>query len=296
MNRHGRPEAGGILRGVCGVPTALRAAVVWACALVGPAVAGQGWLTSYEAAMEAAGEQGKPVLILFTGSDWCTYCRLLEDKVLDTETFRNWAEGRLVLLMIDLPKEGISAEERAIRSRVCIKYGVRTFPSVVLAGADGGKITTQSGYLGQSADAWVASFDGHVPARKAAPSPAVASLDDAVETAREEHRPVLVVVSKPSDSASKMRVASLIKDPEFGAFARENFVVAELPGPGEAAEGSEEAPRSLLGEEGSTVEGVQVIVTDDGQTPLHTESGHQAPQRIVSGLRRFLAGRQATLR
>jgi hypothetical protein len=36
-----------------------------------------------------------------------------------------------------------------------------------------------------------------------------------------------------------------------------------------------------------------VIVTDDGETPLFTESGAQSPQRIVSGLRRFLAARHA---
>ncbi|MFM9057825.1 MAG: thioredoxin family protein [Planctomycetaceae bacterium] len=296
MTRRERQQARGGLRGLYGVSLAVRAALAWACLLLGSAVAGQGWLTSYEEAMEAAREQGKPVLILFTGSDWCTYCKLLEEKVLHTETFRNWAQDRLILVMIDLPKEGISAEERAIRSRVCIKYGVRTFPSVVLVGADGAKITTQSGYMGQAADSWVAAMDGHMPAREAATGPAVASLDAAVETAREERRPVLVVVSKAGDSASKMRVASLIKDPEFGAFARENFVVAEAPAPGEATGSPAGAPQSLLGEDGVAAEGIRVIVTDDGQTPLHSESGSQPPQRIVSGLRRFLAGREAVRR
>ena len=32
---------------------------------------------------------------------------------------------------------------------------------------------------------------------------------------------------------------------------------------------------------------------DDGETPLFAESGAQSPQRIVSGLRRFLAARHA---
>ena len=84
----------------------------------------------------------------------------------------------MVLLMIDLPQQGISAEERGVRSRVCIKYGVRTFPSAVLIGPDGGRITAQTGYVGQSADAWVAALDGHLPARDPAGSPAVAKLDE----------------------------------------------------------------------------------------------------------------------
>jgi hypothetical protein len=40
---------------------------------------------------------------------------------------------------------------------VCIKYGVRTFPSTLLIGPDGGRIAGQSGYTGQSAEAWVAA-------------------------------------------------------------------------------------------------------------------------------------------
>lgn len=165
------------------------AVLVWAGGLVGSALAGGDWLTSYEEAMEAAQEQGKPVLTIFTGSDWCPHCRTLEEKVLHTETFRDWSDGRLVLLMIDLPQQGISAEERAIRSRVCIKYGVRTFPSAVLIGPDGSRITAQTGYLGQSAEAWVASLDGHVPDRESDDSPVVAALDPPVKFTSESGRP-----------------------------------------------------------------------------------------------------------
>jgi len=152
----------------------VRAVAVWLAVLAGPSLAADGWLTSYEAAMEAAREQHKPVLTIFTGSDWCPHCRTLEERVLHTETFRDWADGKVVLLMIDLPQQGITAEERALRSRVCIKYGVRTFPSTVLIGADGARITAQTGYLGQSADAWVGVLDGHLPAQE----PVVASSEE----------------------------------------------------------------------------------------------------------------------
>ena len=152
--------------------TTLRAAAAWACVLLGQGLASE-WLTSYEAAMEAAREQEKPVLTIFTGSDWCPHCRTLEEQVLHTEAFEAWADDRVILLVIDLPQQGISAEERAARSKVCIKYGVRTFPSAVLIDADGTRITAQSGYLGQPADAWVASFDGHLTPRQVAETPVV---------------------------------------------------------------------------------------------------------------------------
>ena len=175
MTGHGRRWIWGRGRGLV---AAAWACAAWSCILVGPGRAADGWLTSYEGALEAAREQQKPVLTVFTGSDWCPHCRTLEEQVLHTQTFRAWAEGRVVLLMIDLPKQGISAEERAVRSRVCIAHGVRTFPSVALIDPDGQRITVQTGYVGQSADTWVAAMDGHVESWDPAAPPAVASRDD----------------------------------------------------------------------------------------------------------------------
>ena len=47
---------------------------------------------------------------------------------------------------------------------------------------------------------------------------------------------------------------------------------------------------------GGTLEpdAVEVIVTEDGETPVFMASGSQSPKRSVSGLRRFLVARQAT--
>jgi len=164
--------------GVHGLTAAVRAFAAWSWILIGPVWAADGWLTSYEAALDAARDQKKPVLTVFTGSDWCPHCRTLEEQVLHTQTFKAWAEGRVVLLMIDLPKQGISAEERAVRSRVCITHEVRTFPSVVLIDPAGERIAAQTGYLGQSADVWVAAMDGHLDSWDSAVPPAVASRDE----------------------------------------------------------------------------------------------------------------------
>ena len=103
---------------------------------------------------------------------------------------------------------------------------------------------------------------------------------------------MLLLVSRPSDSAAKTRVETLIKDPEFESLTRENFVVAQVP--------PQEAPTEAPGVSGEAVdgveqpaEGVEVIVTEDGETVSHVESGSQPPTRIVTGLRRFLANRHA---
>jgi len=264
----------------------------------GQASASDRWLTSYEQAMQTAQETGRPVLTIFTGSDWCPHCRTLEDNVLATDTFLDWADGRVVLLMIDLPQHGISQAVRSERSQVCIKYGVRTFPSALLIGPDGQKLAIHSGYTGQTPSTWVAQFASHVPApqQKTAATTVghvLPSLDKAVETAKTAQRPILLLVSKNGNSKASSQVASLIKDPEFESFARDNFVVATVPATEQTDTQSEQNLELLLGGVELGPDAVELIVTEDGQTPLFSQSASQPPQRIVNGLRRFLMARQA---
>jgi len=262
------------------------------------AVAGDGWLTSYPEAMQVARETGRPVLTVFTGSDWCPHCRTLEDNVLHTDAFREWARDRVVLLMIDLPQQGIPQAVRVERSQVCIKYGVRTFPSVLLIGPEGEKLALQTGYTGVPAETWITQFSNRlpepIPARDTvAAAKVLPSLDEAVETARTARRPILLLVSKKGDETASSRVASLIADPEFDAFARDHFVVATVPPASESGSQSDQSMETLLGGVELAPESVELIVTDDGQTPLFSQSAAQPPQRIVSGRRRCLAARQA---
>jgi len=289
----------GVEVGCAGRRAAIAALLV--AALAAPALAGDRWLTSYDEAMAAAERSGRPVLTIFTGSDWCPHCVTLEKKVLESPQFIAWSADRVVLLMIDLPQQGISQDERHARSRVCIKYGVRTFPNTVLIAPDGAKIAAHSGYHGQSPEAWLATLDKHVPAPSLAENPGedaedgkiLSSIDEAVETARDSRRPVLLLVSRPSDSAAKTRVATLIKDPEFESLAKESFVVVQVPPRDEVGTVPAGVSEGLLGGQPLPAEAVEVIVTEDGETPIHAESGSQTATRIVSGLRRFLANRHA---
>jgi hypothetical protein len=92
------------------------------------------------------------------------------------------------------------------------------------------------------------------------------------------------------------RSATLVNDPDFASLAAENFVVAALPA--SSTEGGATVDASLEQLLGGQLEAdaVEVIVTDDGETPVFMASGSQSPQRIVSGLRRFLVARQTARR
>lgn len=263
------------------------------------ASAGDAWLTSYPQALSLAQETGKPVLVVFTGSDWCEHCHTLERNILESPEFLEWAADRVVLLMIDLPQEGISDQERQVRSRVCIKYGVRSFPNSVLVSPDGSALASQSGYQGQTTNSWLTKFSAHTPVRTASVNsgkPEVhSSLVTAVESAQSSRKPILVMVSRSGDKAATTRMASLLNDPEFESLANEHFVVARVPQGETAADPSEDeaAVSELLGEAELGPEAVELVVTDDGRTPLFKESVAQEPRGALTGLRRFLAGRQS---
>ena len=240
---------------------------------------------------------------MFTGSDWCPHCKTLEKNVLESGAFREWAQRNVVLLMIDLPEHGITEAVRGERSKVCIKYGVRNFPAVLLLGPDGAKLAEKRGYQGQSPASWIADMAKSLPEQPAKPAvvstaPAVPgvldSLDKAIESARGAKRPILLVVARPGDKAARSHSDSLISDPEFAPFVRENFIVAHVPPTASSGTQEAESMENLLGGVELAPDAVELIVTDDGQTPLFSQSGAQPPARIVHGLRRFLAARQAS--
>ena len=304
-----RPDLGSAFRGaVAGIALAAFAplgALPGQSAPVASAAeaAHQAWHTSYASAIAQAEQTGRPVLTVFTGSDWCPHCKTLEKNVLDSGAFRAWAQQNVVLLMIDLPEHGITETVRVERSKVCIKYGVRNFPAVLLLGPDGAKLAEKRGYQGQSPASWIADMAKSLPEQPAKPAvvstaPAVPgvldSLDKAIESARGAKRPILLVVARPGDKAARSHSDSLISDPEFAPFVRDNFIVAHVPPTASSGTQEAESMENLLGGVELAPDAVELIVTDDGQTPLFSQSGAQPPARIVHGLRRFLAARQAS--
>ena len=49
------------------------------------------WTHDWDAAAEAAKRTGMPVFALFTGSDWCPWCKVLERQVFEKKEWRVWA-------------------------------------------------------------------------------------------------------------------------------------------------------------------------------------------------------------
>ena len=104
------------------------------------------WHTNLEKALKIAKEEDKPVFLQFSGSDWCKWCIKLNDEVLFTKDFANWAKDNIVLVNLDFPRTIPQTEEvKAYNNGLMKKYGVRGFPTVLLLD-NNANVVLQTGY------------------------------------------------------------------------------------------------------------------------------------------------------
>ncbi|MEO0508446.1 MAG: thioredoxin family protein [Verrucomicrobiota bacterium] len=113
----------------------------------GLAHAGSGdWMTEFDAAAAKAKAEKKPMLLDFTGSDWCGWCIKLDKEVFSQSAFKDYAGDNLVLVELDFPsRKKQSAELQAQNKALAEKYGIRGYPTIVLLTPEGDLIE-KTGY------------------------------------------------------------------------------------------------------------------------------------------------------
>jgi protein disulfide-isomerase len=125
------------------------------------------WQTDINKAIAISNKEKKPMLLFFTGSDWCGWCIRLQKEVLKTPEFATWAKKNVVLVELDFPKR--TAQSDAIKNQnagIQQAFGVQGYPTVWFANAkmkDGKPSYTgigSTGYLAGGPSAWLAAADG----------------------------------------------------------------------------------------------------------------------------------------
>jgi protein disulfide-isomerase len=96
------------------------------------------WWQDEKQAFKLAKEQDKPLLMLFTGSDWCVGCRLMKRDIFDNPEFKAYASNELILLKVDFPRqvelgEAVKEQNDALKNR----WKIEEFPTILLLNAKG---------------------------------------------------------------------------------------------------------------------------------------------------------------
>lgn len=129
--------------------------IVWIALMGTGAVADDTWLTDFAKAQKTAAEKKLPILVDFSGSDWCGWCIKLDKEVFSQEDFKKFAKDNLVLFLADFPRrKQLPDAEGKQNEELAAKYQVEGFPTVLLLDASG-KVLAQTGYQSGGAAAYV---------------------------------------------------------------------------------------------------------------------------------------------
>lgn len=125
------------------------------------------WETDINKAISQSNKTKKPMLLFFTGSDWCGWCIRLQKEVLKTPEFAKWATKNVVLVELDYPRgkqqtDAIKAQNNGLQQT----FGIQGFPTVWFATANvkSGKPSFtgigNTGYVAGGPAAWLDVANG----------------------------------------------------------------------------------------------------------------------------------------
>jgi protein disulfide-isomerase len=134
---------------------------VWLMAGAGTFAAG--WETDYGKALAKAKAENKPILLDFSGSDWCGPCIQMRKQVFSQAKFRAYADKSLVLVEVDYPqRKKQSAELKKQNEKLSKEYGIdeKGFPTIVLLDPNGKVLREFTGYEGEPVGDVIAWIEG----------------------------------------------------------------------------------------------------------------------------------------
>lgn len=119
------------------------------------------WTMDFDAATKLAGEKKMPILLNFTGSDWCGWCKLMDEAVYSKKEWQDYAAKNLLLVTIDFPQDEkiVPEKYKARNGRMQEEFKVEGYPTYVILDSDG---KTVIGRLGAGQDKTPETFIGEV--------------------------------------------------------------------------------------------------------------------------------------
>ncbi len=97
------------------------------------------WHTDFEKAKAVSKKTGKPILMYFTGSDWCGPCKMLKKDFWQNPEFLNQSND-FVLLEVDIPfrEDILTPEQFKKNKKLQSKYNKqKSFPTLLALDSSG---------------------------------------------------------------------------------------------------------------------------------------------------------------
>jgi protein disulfide-isomerase len=113
----------------------------FAAGLISHAADAVTWSTDYQAALAQAKSEKRNVMLFFTGSDWCSWCKKLNKEILSTPEFSKYAAEKLILVELDFPRSkaqpaGVKAQNAKLQN----EFKIEGYPTVIVLNNAGKKV------------------------------------------------------------------------------------------------------------------------------------------------------------
>ena len=130
------------------------------------------WHTDLVKAIEISTKEKKPLMLFFTGSDWCGWCIRLQKEVFYKPEFIEWANDNVVLVDIDFPnnKSKQSTELQQQNNMLQQQFGIQGYPTIHFVRPDkiDGKTSLtklgNTGYRAGGPAAWISEANTYIQA------------------------------------------------------------------------------------------------------------------------------------
>jgi thioredoxin-related protein len=125
----------------------------------------QNWKTNFTQVTTEAIVKNKPIILVFSGSDWCAPCIKLDKTIWQSEIFKDYAATNYILERADFPKKKQNQLEDELKKNnqnLAEKYNPEgVFPLVV--DLDGkGKVLGKTSYKNVTPEEYIAILNSFI--------------------------------------------------------------------------------------------------------------------------------------
>ena len=130
---------------------------------------GNDWSNNLENAIKDSKKSGRPIMLVFTGSDWCLWCQKLDRDIFAKPEFSQWSK-KLIKMEIDFPQSTSLPKRITDRNEWLLERyekHVESYPTILFINAKG-KVLAKTGYINNDVNNWIANADKILPKTRTA--------------------------------------------------------------------------------------------------------------------------------
>jgi protein disulfide-isomerase len=91
------------------------------------------WMTDYNKALALAKQTNKPILLFFTGSDWCGWCKKMVQEIFSSPEFAQAVGSSFIFVEVDFPmNKALPPELVQQNAQLKEENGVTGYPTVII--------------------------------------------------------------------------------------------------------------------------------------------------------------------